>query len=468
VRRRLRRLVASAAALCVVAGCASTTPPPPPELDLGPVRQPAWSSTLPGPDWKPRRAQVTPVGVVVDTERGVLLLDRGTGSVRWQQIIGGEHMTAIAGRAVVIASGDSTAATVKILDLETGATRAELAAAGILGTVLVTPDTVYLVSADTANARGRRLAAHNVSNGALRWQRGYPEARVQLAPPTVANATAALVVADAADPLNATAVDALVVSVVRSGRWSTTGVAPATGADLATFPDAAQATLDVADANRGQRMVSAGTVLRWDPNAQGCELNLAALDAGTGAPRWQATIGQWQTRFLHTEGCHPPWNPQTYGDRLLTTDAGKRLQVRDLATGAVRWTGAEGTRPLTVSGDTVVAYHAGSLQGYEANSGARLWEISFGSAHPAVWTLAGGEHAGLRDRLVVTLFATGGPADNNDARVVAFDSRTGKPQWSTTGRLHLLGASADGVVAARYQFSPTDPAEPPQIRFYPT
>ena len=76
------------------------------------------------------------------------------------------------------------------------------------------------------------------------------------------------------------------------------------------------------------------------------------------------------------------------------------------------------------------------------------------------------EHAAVGDTFVLTIKV---PADwtPKGRTIVVYDARSGRPRWSSGSGLHLLGAGAEGVVAASYPSSnPIDPG-PVDIRYFP-
>jgi hypothetical protein len=116
-----RRGAAIALVLIVATqGCVRT---PPDRGDVGaPTRPPEWSTRVPVGLGAPQAATATGDVVVVQTSKGVAVLERANGVMRWQQVDGGGYTVQVAGDAVVL----SRPAEVHVYDLRTGAHRFDI------------------------------------------------------------------------------------------------------------------------------------------------------------------------------------------------------------------------------------------------------------------------------------------------------------------------------------------------------
>jgi outer membrane protein assembly factor BamB len=453
----LRRLTAGSVLLVALAAC-TRTPPPPPGPDHGPSRPATWSTSLPADLGRPLRGHVTEQSVVVQTERGLVVLDRTTGAPRWRQATGGGpgSRAVVAGSTVVLLDQDAIRGTARIFDLAAGTQRATFATTSAPGALVVGASTAFAVSPASEPGTAYRVTAFDLATGALRWQRDYP-GPVQLSTQDTGGY---------ASPLSPADLGTLVVNVQQPDKqWTTTSVAVDTGADVARFSGPTQLRLD-----RGVRVMSGTTVLRWDPQAPACGLSITGYDARAGVQRWQDTIGQWQLeRSPDDASCGPPWTPRVSGTRLLSMDTGERPQVRDIESGAVRWTGPAGSYPLTTAGDVVVVrdnHGVGNLVGYDIASGAKLWHVEPDAVNQRPLSPPNSEHAGAGDRLVIAMRVMEQGASTS-GRVVLYDARSGKAQWMSTGSVHLLGASPEGVVVGQYAEPLIGEGLPTEVRFYP-
>ncbi|MFT4040705.1 MAG: PQQ-binding-like beta-propeller repeat protein, partial [Thermomicrobiales bacterium] len=153
---------------------------------------------------------------------------------------------------------------------------------------------------------------------------------------------------------------------------------------------------------------------------------VTALDAASGAVRWQVALGSASD------------TPSIVGDTLYVNTGGGNLVALDAATGAERWRFAQhvaaGTTPLVVDGVAYTGSDDGEVFALDAATGEQLWSATVGGAISRSLALGDG-------RLVVPT-AVGA--------IVALEAATGKEQWRVTGEKtsDFVGtpAMADGEV----------------------
>ncbi|GIJ64497.1 outer membrane protein assembly factor BamB family protein [Virgisporangium aurantiacum] len=452
---RVKSWVGSAVvAVLLLAGCTDDDGGPDPDrFDTGPHRDPAWSVRMPDGFGRPARAQVAGDAVVVEADNGVVVLARSDGAARWQRkesTGSAVRQVRVAGTTLVVDEGDR----VRLVDLATGAERPELRGSGLPNSVAVTTTGVYLVES-IVDTSGTRLVAYDLA-GTARWKREFAS-HVRLA----GSATG-----DDADPLAAAPPGPVVAGVRQaSGMWVNWSLSADTGADLVRLPG------DQEFRERGESRIG-DTLLTWNEQSSDCALPVTAIDTGTAATRWQGPVGQWTLwRTDKDAWCGGAWRPLVVGGRsLLASTPAEEGQVRDVVSGAVRWTGPPGTYPMTLAGDTLLAragHGLGALVAVDLAGGAERWRRTLPPANDLAPNELNLRHAGLADAFVLPV-ADAADAENAPAtRVVVFDARTGDPRWSTAGVGFLLGAGGAGVVTAFYEgLSPTDPG-PVEIRYTP-
>jgi hypothetical protein len=449
---------AALVAVLLLAGCTGDDGGPDPErFDTGPHRDPAWSVRMPDGFGRPERAQAVGDAVVVEAGSGVVVLARSDGATRWQRkepVGSAIRQVRVAGGTLVVDEGDR----VRLVDLASGAERPALHGSGQPNSVAVSTTGVYLVE-NIVDTVGTRLVAYDLA-GTARWKREFAS-DVRLAGSAAGSPTG-----DHTDPLAAAPPGPVVASVRQaSGAWTAWSLSADTGADLAHLP------IDREFQERGERRVG-DTLLTWDERRSDCAVPVAAIDTGTGATRWQAPVGRWTLSRAEKEPrCGGAWEPLVVGGRsLLASTPAEEGQVREVVSGAVRWTGPRGTYPMTLAGDTVLArdgHGLGALVAVDLAGGAERWRRTL----PQVNNLAPNElnlrHAGLADAFVLPVADVADIENAPATRVVVVDARSGAPRWSTAGVGFLLGAGGSGLVTAFYEgLNPADPG-PVEIRYTP-
>jgi outer membrane protein assembly factor BamB len=156
---------------------------------------------------------------------------------------------------------------------------------------------------------------------------------------------------------------------------------------------------------------------------EGNDNNLWALDARTGAIRWQVqgAIGAYFG------------DPAVAGGRVFVGTATGRLQARSAATGALLWSrpGATAGTPPAVTGGMV----------YSTGLEAGVWKLFARSVDTGAlrWTRALPSGAGLAVAGARVVVAT-------SAGLSAFDAATGTPRWSVAVAAAGSPAVANGLV----------------------
>jgi outer membrane protein assembly factor BamB len=424
-------------------------------FDTGPRRDPAWSARMPDRFGLPLRAQVTGDAVVVESSGGVAVFARSDGALRWQRPLQSsriEIQTRVAGTTLAIEDGDR----VRLVDLATGTVRADLPHDPRSVPVLTTTG-VHLIE-PFAPRRGWRVATYDLT-GTKRWEREFAEP-AQLVP----RASAGF-----ADPLAAAPVAPLLVTTrdVGSPTAKVVALAPDTGVETGRFAGPSEYRFS----GYGGVSQAGDTLVAWDSDDTDCSVLVVAFDVATGARRWQAEFGRLDLyRSTEASTCGALWEPLVTGGHLLATTSAGLPQVRDILAGTVRWTGPSGTLPLALAGDTVVTRAGnglGDLVAVDVTTGADRWRLPLSSIDSRRLSTLNLEHAAVGETFVFTVESLSERPDEGRT-IVAYDLRAGRPRWSFGPGLHLLGAGAEGVVAASYPSSnPLDPG-PVEIRFLPS
>lgn len=179
-----------------------------------------------------------------------------------------------------------------------------------------------------------------------------------------------------------------------------------------------------------------------------------ALDAATGAVLWRH---EFQPDLPNGQDSGCLGRAVFFGDKAIVAADDGRIYAFDRATGAIAWVaprlpeidGAPSLlpgdeRPLTVSGDVVVAgSRSGYITGLSAETGAELWR-STANLGSAVYPLAG-------DAASAYVLYVGG-------QLVAFDVSNGAVRWRAAPLLlgsvvvddtHIYGGNDDALYAFR-------------------
>jgi outer membrane protein assembly factor BamB len=450
---RLRAPLVALLAVTVAAGTACGPNDQPDVLDTGPRHAPAWSARMPDRFERPLRAQVAGDAVVVESRGGVAVFNRSDGALRWQRYLqtsASEVQTRIAGTALVIDDGDR----VRLVDLATGTVRADLPYGGD-DTPVATAAGVYVY---THNGVQRRLTAYDTT-GAAKWQRDFDGLLRLPLPPSPRYI----------DPLTAPPDAPVLVTTRGLDERSATVVtlSPDTGAEIRRFAGPSEFTF------RGYSGISqiSGTFVAWDFDRSDCHVPVVAFDGTTGARRWQAEVAPLdQDRLDRNRRCYTIWDPVIAdGKNLIESTPANEPRVRDLRSGAVRWTGPTGSMPLELS-DTIVLSRQengrGDLVAVDITTGAERWRVTGPRREKRGLGGPSPEHAAFAGTFVLTIKEP--DDDSSEGRtIIVYDALTGRPRWSSDPGVHLLGAGADGLVAAAYPSSnPLDPGSV-EIRYFP-
>lgn len=425
----------AAAALLAAGGTAGcTADPSKPDVDTGPRRAPAWSVELPAALGRPRLGQTTRDAVVVQGEKGVAVLARSDGALRWQKppvAWATPRVAGIAGNIVAVEYGDR----LELIDLTTGTERARVPWEGPGAPARVTADGIYVSASTGAN---RPIVAYDLA-GNRRWQHDFTGV-VELARPAEVGFSAPFGPAPGGQPV------AMTVRPGANDPFAVVILAPDTGAEIRRF--AGPNGFDRIG-TPAVRQVGGALLVFDDGNSSGCATTAATYDPVTGANVWTGFVGLYEVwRTGKDPSCQERWTPRVAGDRLLTTDPAGTLRILGAGTAAYQRLGPATTYPLAATADTVLgrAGHANDdLVAVDVTNGAERWRWTLpGSGHGAL-EIVNRENAAAGDAFVLTISV---PADDPVAngRVTVVDARTGKRRWSTAPRGNLLGASDDGVV----------------------
>ncbi|MEV6923725.1 PQQ-binding-like beta-propeller repeat protein [Dactylosporangium sp. NPDC051485] len=426
-------------AVLLLAGCTEAAGP---AVDDGPRAAAVWTAALPGEIGAPQRAVEAEGRVLVRAERGLAVLDGGSGAVRWQRPADKAAAVALTRAGVVLAEPGRP---VRVLDAGTGAELRAFTDVRDRDRFTIGADAAYRLRPGPDPT----LTAVDLATGAARWSRPLRGAQT-------------VWYVRAAEPLQPGPIAVVPVAVQGvDGHRSIVSLTTAAGDQVATVPIADPA---------GVRLAAPDMLLAWDTQRTACDVTVTAYDLSAGASRWTATVGQWLlSRPDDAPQCAAPGYLAVAGDWLLTLDPAERPQVRDVHNGDPAWTGPAGDYPLGVAGGIVVTrtdHGRGPLAGYDLSGGERRWTTALDRHNRTPASALNEEHAVVGTTLVATVDrldrASDAPSKVQMATAVtAFDTATGRQLWTSTGSVRLCGTTGDAAFACQ-----GGNARPPELRRY--
>ncbi len=181
----------------------------------------------------------------------------------------------------------------------------------------------------------------------------------------------------------------------------------------------------------------------------GVDGSVVALDAATGHSVWQKQLGQRHGFVVHHGNNSLRWSsgPGVSGDLLVIGSLEGSVEALDAGTGAERWNAQVSSEvdasPVIADGFVVVRTNDGRLYGLDASDGSRKWV--YDRATVPVLSLRGNSAPHIADSVVY--------AGEDNGKVVALHLAEGTPLWEQSlspgeGRTEIERLEdVDGTVA---------------------
>lgn len=396
--RTLRRVVL--AAVVLVSGVASCGPAPDPDPTVGvPQRVSRWTGWMPAAAGEPVAATVVGDAVVVlGSQAGVAVFDRGAGVLRWQYQAPRDTLRKVrVARDGVVFLFDRL---VQVRDLRTGALRRELTQ---VRTAAVSWTTLYVGHWCAGGDCG--LAAVDIATGQQRWRLDVPVS--QVAAETGEALWEQRTPAPRWESLRAPEPAVLLARGPPGGVDDVIALDAATGGQLSprSLPAPADPAVRVA-------VVSPQTYLQWVHSGQ-CRVSVTGYDLRRGGQVWTAEFGAWE--WVSPEPRCGGWRPEVVAGGLLAATANGRPRLVDADTGQVRWTGEPTARQVSAADGLVIVRAdngVGNLIAFDAATGERRWsgrvpKGAAGARKRLAYATAGGGHLTYQ-----TEYDGGGTAEN--------------------------------------------------------